>query len=48
VCALILKFSDGATEGALELSDLRRDQLREAQEHRRANSAPGQIIDYLF
>src|SRR5215204_2681473 len=47
VRALVLVLADGVAEGALEFSDLPRDELREAQEHGRLDTAAAQVVDDL-
>jgi hypothetical protein len=48
VRALVFKFSDGTTEGALQFPNLGRYKLRKTQENGRTNPTPGQIVDYFF
>ncbi len=48
VRALVLELAYGVAEGALELPDLRRDELREAQEYRRLYAAAREVVDDLF
>src|SRR5215207_3885807 len=47
VRALVLVLADGVAEGPLEFSDLPRDELREAEQHRRLDAAAAQVVDDL-
>jgi len=47
VRALVFEFADRLAESSLKFTYLRGDELGEPQQHRRADTTPRQILDYL-